>query len=427
MKICVVGSGHVGLVTGACFAELGNEVKCIDNDANKVETLKGGRIPFYEPGLNELVARNVSEGRLSFSTDIPEGSRSAEVVFICVGTPPREDGTPDLSSVENVAREIASASRSYKVIVEKSTVPVRTAEWLDTILKRYIRSEYDIASNPEFLREGSAVRDFLHPDRIVIGTNSPRADQILTEVYKPLNAPIVHTDIKSAELIKHCANAFLAMKISFINLVAQLCDAVGTDVEMVRMGIGSDKRIGLEFLNAGLGYGGFCFPKDLGAFISVFEQHGLDATLLKSVAAVNTAQRFIFVQKVKEALGSLEGKALGVLGLSFKPDTDDIRFAPSLDVVGALLRERATIRAYDPQAMEDFRAVFPDVTYCENPFEAAEGADALLILTEWREFQELDLLRIRTLLKNPIIVDGRNMFSRQRLARLGFKYLCMGK
>ncbi|MEM4282401.1 MAG: UDP-glucose/GDP-mannose dehydrogenase family protein [Candidatus Woesearchaeota archaeon] len=428
MRLSIIGSGYVGLVTGAVFAEKGNQVVCIDNDKKKIELLKNEKIPIYEPGLEELVLAHKSEGRLRFTTDIASGIKDSEVVFICVGTPPKKDGSPDLTSIEHVAKEISKSMKGYKVIVEKSTVPVMTADWMKELMQKYLeKADFDIAVNPEFLREGSALKDAMNPDRIVIGTDSQKADAILTELYKPFNAPIIHTDMRSAELIKHASNAFLAMKISYANLVSRLCEAAGADIEVVMKGIGADKRIGYDFLKAGIGYGGFCFPKDLDAFIHTFERHGITPSLLKAVSEINVSQRKYFVEKIEKELGGVKGKRLGVLGLAFKPNTDDMRFAPSIDIISKLQELGAGIAAYDPKAMENAKKILKNITYCTNPYAAAENADALLILTEWDEFKHLRIERIKKQLKQPIIFDGRNIYDPQRMHQLGIKYFSIGR
>ncbi len=426
MHIAVIGTGYVGLTTVACFAELGHTVVGIDNDAAKLEKIRQGHVPFFEPGLQELVQTHLAEQRISFTTSIPEGVKQAEVIFICVGTPPKEDGSPDLSAVSFVATEIAKALDHYAVIVEKSTVPVMTGEFLQIVLKSDIKVEFDVASNPEFLREGSAVHDFMQPDRIVIGTESKRADALLTELYKPLNAPMIHTDVNSAEMIKHASNAFLAMKISYANLLARLCDVAHADVTTVTRGVGYDKRIGVDFLNAGIGYGGFCFPKDLDAFMQVFKQHNVDVSLLEAVRKINHEQTAYFLQKVEHAVGNVQGKTLAVLGLAFKPNTDDMRFARSIDIVEALVQRGAQVRVYDPKAMENARKVFGEkVMYAENAYHAAEAVHAVLIVTEWNEFKNLDLLKLKKY--TQVVVDGRNLFEPARMESLGFKYYGMGR
>ncbi len=431
MKIAVIGSGYVGLVTGACFADLGNEVICVDNDLDKIKKLKNNKIPFYEPGLDNLVKVNVREKRLSFTSEISEGVKESEVIFIAVGTPPREDGSADLSAIERVGKEIGTNINGYKLIVEKSTVPVRTGEWLRNVIEKYNvnNCEFDVASNPEFLREGTAIQDFMNPDRIVIGVENEKAAQILISLYQPLNAPILVTDIKSAEIIKHASNAFLSMKISFINAVANICELAGADIKKVAKGIGLDKRIGEAFLNAGLGYGGFCFPKDLDAFIAISKDLGYDFKLLKEVRNINDYQKLFPVRKLKEIYGNLSGKNIGILGLAFKPNTDDMRLAPSIDIINALHKEGANIKAYDPEAMENAKKIFKDVsiTYCDNSYEVAKDSDAIVIVTEWNEFKYIDLFKIKDLMRDNVIIDGRNIFDRKKIEKLGFKYKAVGR
>jgi UDPglucose 6-dehydrogenase len=429
VKIGIIGSGHVGLVTGACFASLGNEVVCVDNDTKKISLLKRGKSPIYEPGLEEMIRSNVREGRLSFSTQIAAAVRRSEVLFVSVGTPPKEGGEADLTSVEDVALEIARAMTSYRLIVEKSTVPVETGEWIRRTIEQNRRRnvDFDVASNPEFLREGSAVQDFLSPDRVVLGVASKRAEKTLRELYAPLKAPMVVTDLKSAEILKHASNSFLASKISFINLIARVCEAVGADVEKVAEGMGLDRRIGASFLKAGIGFGGFCFPKDLQAFIRITERLGVDPGLLREALEINETQKKFFVDKVIKNLWNLKGKVLGVLGLSFKPDTDDMRFAPSVEVVQALLKEKATLKLYDPQAMPEARKLIKGASFVQSAYEAARGADALLVLTEWSEFQELDFQRIKKLLRHATIFDGRNLYDPARMKSLGFRYYGVGR
>ena len=427
MKIAVVGTGYVGLVTGACFAELGNEVICVDIDEDKIIKLNNNIIPIYEPGLEELVARN--RERLKFTTELKKAIKESEIIFICVGTPPKQNGEADLSHVEDVARTIAEVMDSYKVVVEKSTVPVKTGEKVAKSIKDYNvhKVEFDVVSNPEFLREGSAIGDFMNPDRIVIGTESERAKNMMRNLYEPLKAHIVFTDIKSAEIIKHASNSFLAAKISFINAVANICELAGADVEKVAEGMGLDKRIGRQFLNAGIGYGGFCFPKDAEAFIKISEKLGYDFRMLKAVQEVNNFQKKHFVKKIEKALWVVKGKTIGVLGLAFKKDTDDMRFAPSIDIINDLQKEGARIKAYDPEAMENSKTFLKDVVYCNNPYDAAKDADILLILTDWNEFVSLDFKKIGSIMKNKVIVDGRNLYSPKEMKEHGFRYISTGR
>jgi len=429
MNICIVGSGHIGLVTGACLANMGNRVIGMDDDERKIGALKDGIIPFYEPELKEIVHRNVAEGRLSFTTNVEEGVRSSGIVFICVGTPQWPDGSADLSFVEMASKRIAESMDDYKVIVDKSTVPVRTGGWVKRTVTLNCRQnhDFDIVSNPEFLREGKAVYDFMRPDRIVIGAESEKAANVMKELYQPLNAPIIVTSIETAELIKHASNAFLAMKVSYINALANICEAVGADVTQVADGMGIDSRIGRDFLDAGIGYGGYCFPKDVAAFIKIAEEAGYDFELLKAVEEINAFQRRQIIKKAKSLLWNLNGKTIGILGLSVKPDTDDIREAPSIDIINQLQQEGARVKAYDPQAMEGVRQVAADVELCQDPYQVAEGSDALIIVTEWDEFKELDLSKIKELLNQPVIIDGRNIFEPAEMERLGFMYRGVGR
>ncbi len=429
MDICMVGTGYVGLVTGTCFAQMGHKVICVDSNKEKIETLKKGECPIYEPGLQELIQKNRKAGRLRFTTSISEGVKSSTVVFIAVHTPPRADGTADLSFLAGVSREIAAVLDGYRVIVDKSTVPVETGEKVAATIKRYNRHnvDFDVASNPEFLREGSAVQDCLHPDRIVLGVTSKRAAKILKDIYKPLKAPVIVTDIKSAEIIKHACNSFLALKISFMNAIAQICELAGANVEEVAQGMGLDKRIGRSFLNAGIGYGGSCFPKDVAAFIKISEQLGYDFKLLRTVEDINKRQRQFFLKKVEETLWVLGDKTVGVLGLAFKPNTDDMRNAPSLDIIKALQKAGASVKAYDPKSMDVAKKMLKGVTFCKDPYETAAHADALLILTEWDEFKRLKLDRVRASMASPIIIDGRNLYDPAQMEEAGFVYKSIGR
>jgi len=443
MNISIIGTGHVGLVTGACFAEIGNQVICVDNDEKKIDTLKKGKMPIYEPHLGELVKKNVDEEQLFFSTSIEEGVSKSSVIFIAVGTPPKENGEADLSSVEKVCSQIARNMKDYKLVVEKSTVPVQTGQWIKRLFNLHdSHQDFDIASNPEFLREGSAIHDFLNPDRIVIGVENERAANILKELYSPIikrsfdsslksslvnHIPLLITDLQSAELIKHASNSFLAAKISFINAVADICERVGADVEKVAQGMGYDPRIGPAFLKAGAGFGGFCFPKDLQAFIQIAGKFNYDFALLKEVERINKDRPRRLVEKIEEALWVLKDKTIGILGLAFKPDTDDMRFAPSIEVINLLQKEKAKVKVYDPVAMDKAKMILKDVEYGKNPYLVAEGSNALVIVTEWSEFRDLDLARIKGLLANPIVVDGRNIFDPAKMKKLGFIYKAMGR
>ena len=429
MKIAIIGTGYVGLTSGTCLAKIGHHVICVDNDAARIDTLNRGEMPIFEPGLPEIIAEVKAAGRLRFTTDIRPAVAESTVSFIAVGTPPRENGQPDLTYVEDVARDIAASIRDYHLIVEKSTVPVQTGKWVRTTIERYNKAStpFDVASNPEFLREGSAVEDFLHPDRIVVGVESDRARALMTEVYAPIDAPIVFTDLASAELIKHASNAFLSMKISFANALSIVCEASGADIRKVCGGVGMDKRIGRSFLDAGIGYGGFCFPKDLSAFIAIANDLGYDFRLLKEVEAVNDDMKRRFVRKIQTVLWNLRDKNVGVLGLAFKPNTDDMRFAPSIDIINALVREGAKVKAYDPQSMARARSLLPDITYCSRAEDVADEADVLAVLTEWPEFRKLDLAALKQRMRLPIICDGRNLFERSEAEKLGFTYIGVGR
>ncbi|MFC1674373.1 UDP-glucose dehydrogenase family protein [Candidatus Omnitrophota bacterium] len=429
MNISIIGSGYVGLVSGACLAELGNRVICVDNNIKKIAQLKKGIIPIYEPGLKELITKNMKKKRLKFTSKIKEGVRDSEVIFIAVGTPSLPNGEADLTGIEDVARNIALNMRGYRLIVEKSTVPVETGEWVKHTISSNARrgARFDVASNPEFLREGQAISDFMHPDRIVIGVESKKARDILVSLYKPLKAPIVVTDIKSAELIKHASNSFLAAKISFINALSRICDKVGADIVEVAEGMGLDRRISRSFLSAGIGYGGSCFPKDVDAFIKICEKLGYEFELLSAVKHVNQLQKSFFLEKVRDTLWIVKDKRIGVLGLSFKPNTDDIRNAPSIEIIKELEADGAKLKAYDPQAMKRAKQILPDVKFCQNPYEACRGCDCLLVLTEWDEFKELDFSRVKRLMKRPIIIDGRNIYEPASIKKKGFKYIGMAR
>ena len=429
MKLTIIGTGYVGLVTGTCFAEVGHQVICVDNNEEKVKLLKAGGMPIYEPGLEELVAKNVKAGRLRFTSSTPEGVENSDIIFIAVPTPPQPDGSVDLSFMERVSREIAQSMTSYKIIVDKSTVPVKTGDKVAETIKRYCKAkvEFDVVSNPEFLREGFAVDDFMKPDRVVIGVRSQRPVQAMKETYGPYNAPIIVTDINSAELIKHAANSFLALKISYINAISVICEASGANVQEVANGMGMDLRIGRKFLDASLGFGGSCFPKDLSAFIAISEQLGYDFRLLKEVQRINAEQMDRFVKKILETMWVLKGKKIGVLGLAFKQNTDDVRMSPAIDLCQRLQKEGATLRVHDPKAMEKAKDVLQNVTYVENMNEVAEGCDALVVATEWPEFKKLDLERVRKSLTHPIMFDGRNLFDTKEMEQLGFIYKSIGR
>ncbi len=428
-RVCVIGCGYVGLVTGACLAELGNRTICIDNDTEKIASLKKLRVPIYEPGLDKLIKKNVRLRRLSFSSDIKEGVEKSEIVFIAVGTPPRENGSADLSNIEKVAHEIALHMREYKVIIEKSTVPVETGEWVEKTIQRnnHYGVEFDVVSNPEFLREGTAIDDFLHPDRIVIGVKSKKAEQTMKQLYGRIKAPILVTDIKSAELIKHASNSFLAMKISFINAIANICELVGADVNRVSEGIGLDTRIGKNFLNAGCGFGGFCLPKDLEAFYWISNKLGYNFVLLQEVKKINEEQKKNIIKKIEDLIWIIQGKTVGVLGLSFKPNTDDIRFSPAIDIIKMLQEQGAKIKTYDPQAIKKAEKVLKNIRFCSDAYEVAKNSDCLVILTEWDEFKKLDLTRIKKLLRQPVVIDGRNIYDPEQMKKLGFIYKGVGR
>ncbi len=429
MNLTLIGTGYVGLVTGACFAEVGHHVVCVDNDEAKIKLLKAGGIPIYEPGLDELVRKNTAAGRLSFTANTAEGVQKSDVIFIAVPTPPLPDGSVDLSFIERVARDTATAMTGYKIIVDKSTVPVKTGEKVAETIKRYCAAkvDFDVVSNPEFLREGFAVGDLMNPDRIVIGTRSPRPVAIMKEIYAPFHAPMVVTDINSAELIKHASNSFLALKISYINALAAVCENTGANVQEVAAGMGMDERIGSRFLNAGLGFGGSCFPKDLSAFIKIAEQVGYDFRLLKEVQHINAGQMDRFVKKITDTLWVLKGKKIGVLGLAFKQNTDDVRMSPAIELCQRLQKEGAVLRVHDPKAMDKARGILKDVTFVDGMNEVADGCDALVVATEWDEFKKLDLDRARKSLTHPILFDGRNLFDRGEMERLGWVYKSVGR
>jgi UDPglucose 6-dehydrogenase len=429
MNICVIGCGYVGLVTGAVFADLGNEVVCVDVVEEKIRQLNNGVMPIYEPGLQEMVQRNLADRRLSFSTSLEIGMDKAEIVFICVGTPPKENGETDLSQVEAAARGIARYLRRYTVIVNKSTVPVGTGDLVREIIEQNRRRDvdFDVVSNPEFLREGSAVQDALAPDRIVIGAPSKHVAVKLLELYATLGRPMLITDVHSAEMIKYASNAFLATKISFINAIANICEACGANVDDVARGMGCDPRIAPDFLSAGLGFGGSCFPKDVESLIHTAAKFGTDFQLLKAVLEINRDRAEHFVDMIRRGLGDLEGKTIGILGLAFKANTDDMREAKSIEIIRKLLSAGVHIKAYDPAAMENAKRIFPDLTYCQSAYQTAEEADALVIVTEWREFKLLDMEKLRKLMKRPLIFDGRNIYNLERMATAGFDYYSIGR
>ena len=425
MDIGVIGCGYVGLVTGACLAELGHSVICVDSNERKIEMLKMLKPPIYEPGLSTLLEKN--KKRLTFTTKISDAVKGAPVIFIAVGTPSKGSGDADLSQVENVVSEIAGCMDSYRLIVEKSTVPVQTGMKIKSVMEMRVKGiPFDVASNPEFLREGTAIDDFLHPDRVVIGVETGKAKDIMKKIYEPISAPIIFTDIKSAEIIKHASNSFLATKISFINAVSIVCELAGANVEEVARGMGLDRRIGDRFLNAGVGFGGSCFPKDISAFRRISDKLGYKFNLLKETERINELVKKKFVEKMEEVLWNLNGKIIGVLGLAFKPNTDDMRNAPSIDIINGLLEDGARVVAYDPVAMDNAKEVLPEIGYKSDIYEVANGADCLVILTEWDEFRNMDIQKVKNLLKTPIIFDGRNIFEREKMEELGFIYTGVG-
>jgi len=431
MDLAIIGSGYVGLVTGACFADVGHNVICVDNDAQKIKQLQAGEVPIYEPGLEEIIHRNVSAHRLRFTRSIEEGVENSQTVFIAVPTPQQPDGDVDLSFLEKVAREIAGVLTDYRVIVDKSTVPVKTGEKVAESIKRYNRhgADFDVVSNPEFLREGCAVADLMKPDRIVIGAQSERAIDLMKKIYEPFMAPILVTDINSAELIKHCANSFLALKISYINAVSAICEASGADVEKVADGIGMDHRIGRDFLNAGIGYGGSCFPKDIAAFITISERLAVSFNLLKEVQRINNSQKERFLKAIRETLWVLREKRIAVWGLTFKPDTDDLRSSVAIELVADLLREGAHVIAYDPKGMHKARTIkaIADAEFASSALEAVNDAEALVIATEWNEFANVDLAIVKEEMRTPIVFDGRNLLDPETMGRLGFQYYSIGR
>jgi UDPglucose 6-dehydrogenase len=429
-RICVVGTGYAGLANSACLADLGNGVIGVDRDGDKVQQLNQGALPIYEPGLAELVGRNIEAGRLVFSTSYEEGLQDAEFVFVCVGTPSGAEGETDLADLQQAAVEIATHIHQRVVIVNRSTVPIGTGDWMADVVRAHLANQdvpFSVVSNPDFLREGSAVHDWMHPDRIVLGTTDRSDAELVSTLYRPLGAELIVTDPRTAEMIKYATNAFLASKISFINEIANICEALGADVRTVAHGMGTDRRISPHFLEAGIGWGGSCFPKDVSALAYIASVHGQHPQMLRAVAEINTDQRKRAVTKVREILGGFRGKVIGVWGLTFKPDTDDLRDAPSVSIVRMLLNEGARVRVYDPVAMKKGSELFPELTFCPNPYAAAQDADAVLLVTEWNEFKQLDMARVRDLMRQPILLDGRNVYEPQRMKELGFIYRGMGR
>jgi UDPglucose 6-dehydrogenase len=432
MHIAVIGTGYVGLVTGACFAEFGVDVTCVDVDNTKIEKLNNGVIPIYEPGLDQIVEKNAKDGRLHFTTDIKSAVEGAQVVFLAVGTPPKEDGSPDMSYYQQAAQDVAHAMNGYKVLVTKSTVPIGTGKWLREFVSSNLKVETDfgVASNPEFLREGAAIDDFMRPDRVVIGSNEARAIEVMKELYRPLyliETPIVITSLEAAELIKYAANAFLATKITFINEVANLCDAIGCDVHDVARGMGMDNRIGRKFLHPGPGYGGSCFPKDTRALTTVADHFGVETRIVDAVIEANERQRDAMIPKIERLVGDLRGKTIGVLGLSFKPETDDMRESPAIDIVHTMIERGATVRAFDPVAMDEAKHFINGIEYANDEYDAITGADALVIVTEWNQFRALDMEKVKQLLKAPKVADLRNIYEPADMREMGFEYIGVGR
>ncbi len=431
MNIAVIGTGYVGLVTGTCFADTGNQVICVDVDEDKVERMKNGEVPIYEPHLNVIFERNIRQNRLSFTTSLEEAVKQSQVIFLALPTPQGDDGSADLSYVLDVADKLGPLMDEYKVIIDKSTVPVGTADKVREHIAKEAQADFDVISNPEFLREGFAVEDFMKPERVIIGTSSDRARELMDDLYKPFvrqGNPIMFMDERSAEMTKYAANAFLATKITFMNEMANLCEKVGADVDDVRMGMGSDSRIGKRFLFPGIGYGGSCFPKDVKALSKIGKEHGYDLSIIGSVMQVNEDQKTKLVHMVKEHFGAIKGKHFALWGLAFKPETDDIREAPSLYMIDRLLEEGATVKAFDPEAMDNVRSQVEDkIAYANEPYEALEGADALLIATEWSVFRAPDLEKVRSLLKEPLIFDGRNLYDPEEMKEAGFRYFSIGR
>ena len=432
MHIAVIGTGYVGLVTGACFAEFGVDVTCVDVDTQKVNNLNLGIIPIYEPGLDKIVKKNTAAGRLHFTTDIKSAVEGALVVFLAVGTPPQADGSPDMSYYRQAAKDIAEAINGYKVLVTKSTVPVGTGEWLRQFVAENltVKTDFGVASNPEFLREGAAIEDFMRPDRVVVGSNEERAIDIMKDLYRPLyliETPVVITSLEAAELIKYAANAFLATKITFINEIANLCDAIGCDVHDVARGMGMDRRIGRKFLHPGPGYGGSCFPKDTRALTTVADKFGVETRIVDAVVEANERQRSAMIPKIEKLVGDLNGKTIGVLGLSFKPETDDMRESPATDIINEMVKRGATVKAFDPVAMSEARHYLPDIEYATDEYDAITGADALIIITEWNQFRALDMEKVKSLLKSPKIADLRNIYEPKDMREMGFEYVGVGR
>ena len=428
----MIGTGYVGLVTGACFAEFGVEVTCVDVDESKIERLKNGVIPIYEPGLDTIVEKNAAAGRLHFTTDITEAVKGATVVFLAVGTPPKADGSPDMSYYQQAAKDVAESINGYKVLVTKSTVPVGTGKWLREFVTANLKTEtgFGVASNPEFLREGAAIQDFMRPDRVVIGSNEPEAIEVMKELYRPLyliETPIVITSLEAAELIKYAANAFLATKITFINEIANLCDAIGCDVHDVARGMGMDNRIGRKFLHPGPGYGGSCFPKDTRALTTVADQFGVETRIVDAVIDANERQREAMIPKIEKLVGDLSGKRIGMLGLSFKHETDDMRESPAIDIVNSLVAKGSTVKAFDPVAMDEAKHCLPNIEYAEDEYDAIRDADVLVIVTEWNQFRALDMDKVKSLLKSPKIADLRNIYEPEDMRELGFEYVGVGR
>jgi UDPglucose 6-dehydrogenase len=430
VKIAIIGSGYVGTVTGTCLAEMGHQVICADLKEGRMKNLQEGKVHFYEEALEPLIRGNREEGRLEFTTDIVSAVRKSEVIFLCIGTPLLPSGKPDFNALSAAVKSIAAGMDGYRLIIEKSTMPIKTGEWLASLLKEQLPADidFDIAAVPQFLREGHAVKDFMHPDRIIIGANTQRAIDTIVEIYRPLNAPLLITDINSAELIKHATNAFLATKISFINSIAQVCEKTGADITSVARGLGLDRRIGPEYLSAGIGYGGIFFPKDINSLLNIAEEFHINLDLLKQVDVINRYQRISFIEKIDEALGkNLSGKTIAIWGLSYRPHTDDMRDTPSVTIIRGLEKRGAKIRAYDPLSMEPAKELLPDITYCSSAYEAAKGADAIAILTEWDEFAYINFMKLRQESQCRLIVDGRNLFSPSRMKTLGYTYVSIGR